>query len=83
MQNASNISGTMLEEILSMPSNEEMIAQGQLPHGSLLNLETALTYARKAKLADSLEKKDEFIGVVVEHLEEIKAKAEKAKKGGI
>jgi len=40
-----------------------------------------LTYARKAKLADSLEKKDEFIGVVVEHLEEIKGKAEKAKKG--
>lgn len=80
MPNEKNSSGTMLEEILSLPSNEEMIERGLLPHGSLLNLETALRYAGKAALADSLEKKDEFIGVVVEHLEAIKERVGKSGK---
>ena len=80
MQNEKNSSGTMLEEILSMPSNEEMIAQGRLPHGSLLNLETALTYARMALKEKSNAKTEEYIGVVIEHLEAIKERVEKAKK---
>lgn len=65
-----------------MPSNEEMIERGQLPHGSLLNLETALTYAQMAYKEKSNAKTEEYISVVIEHLEAIKERVEKAKKDG-
>lgn len=56
-----------------------MIEQGLLPENCAFHLETALTFARKARTADTAEKKDEFIGVVVEQLEEIKRKVEAVK----
>lgn len=56
-----------------------MIEQGQLPHGSLLHLETALTYARMAAKSGTSEQKDDFLKVVIEHLEEIKKKVEAVK----
>lgn len=72
-------SKTMLDRISSLPSNKEMIEQGQLPHGSLLHLETALTYARMAAKSGTTEQKDDFLKVVIEHLEEIKKKVEAVK----
>lgn len=73
----------MLDAISAMPSNKEMIEQGLLPGGCLLHLETALTYARKAKLeccdGGNHEVANDWMAVVVEHLEEIKKKVEAAK----
>ena len=68
----------MLDAILAEPSDKEKIAQGSLPGGCLLHLETALTYARMAHKERSNSKTEEFIGVVIEHLEEIKEKASAA-----
>lgn len=76
---AAKPSRTMLDAILSEPSDAEKIQQGKLPSGSVWHLETALTFARKARTADNAEKKDEFIRVVIEQLEEIKKKVEAAK----
>lgn len=76
---AAKPSKTMLDAILSEPSDAEKIQQGKLPSGSVWHLETALTFARKAQTADTAEKKDEFIRVIIEHLQEIKRKVEEAK----
>lgn len=76
---AAKPSKSMLEDILERPSDEEMIEQGLLPESCAFHLETALTFARKARTADNAEKKDEFIRVVIEQLEEIKKKVEAAK----
>ncbi len=77
--NAAKPSKSMLEDILERPSDEEMIERGLLPESCAFHLETALTFARKARTADTPEKKDEFIRVVIEQLEEIKKKVEVAK----
>ena len=79
MSNGKSESQSMLASVLSAPTSKEMIAQGLLPHGCTLHHETALTFARKARTADTLEKKDDFLNVVIEHLEEIKKKVEGAK----
>lgn len=76
---AARPSKSMLEDILERASDEEMIEQGLLPENCAFHLETALTFARKARTADTPEKTDEFIGVVVEQLEEIKRKVEAVK----
>ena len=76
---AAKPSKTMLDAILSEPSDAEKIQQGKLPSGSVWHLETALAFARKAQTADTAEKKDEFIRVIIEHLQEIKRKVEEAK----
>lgn len=67
-------SQTMLERILATPSAKELIEQGLLPGSCELHLETALTYARKAAKGE-----EGAIDVVIEHLEEIKAKIKKAR----
>lgn len=72
-------SKTMLEAILSEPSNAEMVRLGQLPSGCLLHLETALTYARIAVNTDCPVEADDAARVVLEHLEEIKKKIQAAK----
>lgn len=68
-------SKTMLEEILSAPSDKEMIEQGQLPHGSMLHLETALNYARKIKGVEQIEMAWLYVETVINELTEIKRKA--------
>lgn len=79
---ANEQSRTMLDAILAEPSDKEKIAQGSLPGGCLLHLETALTYARKAKLecrdGGNHEVANDWMAVVVEHLEEIQKKVRKA-----
>lgn len=82
--NAKLQSKSMLEGILETPSDKQMIEQGLLPESCLLHLETALTYARKAKLecrdGGNHEVANDWMAVVVEHLEEIKEKIRKAAK---
>ena len=56
-----------------------MVRLGQLPSGCLLNFETAFAYARKARIADTLEKKDEFLDIVIEYLGKVKAEVEAVK----
>ena len=77
--NAEKPSKTMLDAILAEPSDKEKIAQGSLPGGCLLHLETALTYARKAVRTDDPVEADDAMKVVLEHLEEIKRKVDAAK----
>lgn len=77
-------SKSMLEDILERPSDQEMIAQGLLPESCAFHLETALTYARKARKSATDKDGDffataDFLNVVIEHLEEIKKKVEAAK----
>ena len=79
MPNGNGKSKSMLEAILSEPSDEEMVRLGQLPSGCLLNFETAFAYARKARIADTLEKKDEFLDIVIEYLGKVKAEVEAVK----
>ena len=78
MKAESKQSKSMLEDILGMPSEAEMIAQGLLPESCQFHLETALTYARMAAKSGT-EQKDDFLKVVIEHLEEIKKKVEAVK----
>jgi hypothetical protein len=47
------------------------------PRGSALLVETALTYARKIGAAETLEQAQDFARVIVEQLEEVKAKIER------
>jgi hypothetical protein len=49
------------------------------PRGSALLVETALTYARKIQGAETLEEARDFARVVVEQLEEVRAKIERRK----
>lgn len=79
MPNEKKPSKNMLEDILERPSDEEMIGRGLLPESCAVHLETALAFARKAQTADTAEKKDEFIRVIIEHLQEINRKVEEAK----
>lgn len=51
------------------------------PRGSALLVETALTYARKIGSAETLEQARDFARVIVDQLEEVKAKIERAKTG--
>lgn len=69
----------MLEDILQRPSPAEMIEQGLLPENCLFHLETALTFARRASMAETLEGAQECLTTVVEQLEEIKKKVEAVK----
>lgn len=75
-------SKTMLQAISEMPSDAQMIEQGSLPSGCLLHLETALTYARKAKAeccdGGNHDAANDWMAVVIEHLEEIQKKVRKA-----
>jgi hypothetical protein len=50
-----------------------------LPESCEFHLETALTYARMAAKSGTLEQMQEFNGVVIEQLAEIKKKVEAAK----
>jgi hypothetical protein len=78
--NAKPQSKSMLEDILERPSDAEMIAQGLLPESCVFHVETALTYARKArKSCGGLKQPLDEIDVVIEHLQEIKKKLEGAK----
>ena len=77
--NAKPQSKSMLEDILERPSDAEMIAQGLLPESCVFHVETALTYARMAHKEKSNAKTEEFIKVVIEHLQEIKKKLDGAK----
>lgn len=79
MKAESKQSKSMLEDILEMPSEAEMIAQGLLPESCQFHLETALTYARMAARSGTTEQKDDFLKVVIEHLGEIKKKVEAVK----
>ena len=56
-----------------------MIERGLLPESCELHLETALAYARKAVKTDNPVEADDAMKVVLEHLEEIKAKINKAR----
>lgn len=47
------------------------------PRGSALLVETALTYARKVGGAETLEQARDFARVIVDQLEEVKAKIER------
>jgi hypothetical protein len=49
------------------------------PRGLALLVETALTYARKIKAAETLEEAQDYARVIVEQLEEVKAKIERQK----
>lgn len=56
------------------------------PRGSALLVETALTYGRKILTAETIEDVREFARVIVDQLEEVKAKIERqraAQKGSI
>ncbi len=72
-------SKTMLQAISEMPSDAEMIAQGSLPGGCLLHLETASTYTNIALKAQSLEDCLKAVRVVREQVDEIKQKVEATK----
>ena len=47
------------------------------PRGSTLLVETALAYARKIGIAETLEEAREYARVIIDQLDEIKAKIER------
>lgn len=70
---------SMLEDICETPSNKEMIERGLLPESCEFNVDTALTFARKVRGAKDSFEASANLDVVIEHLEEIKAKIKKAR----
>lgn len=67
-------SKTMLDRILATPSARQMIERGLLPESCELHLEVALSYAGKSAEGDV-----DALGVVIEHLKEIKSKIKEAR----